>query len=168
MLYTLRPQIRNDIEVLTHSDSGRMTIGEKRNKLLEIAKGEYVIFIDDDDLIANNYVQKILEKIEKKPDCISISGVYVDMDNGITKFFKHGLKYKWGKEKEVLVRPPTHICAIKKDIAKKVRFPSMNYGEDKHYSDGVIKMCKVDEMVEEPIYFYLYTRKKEYNIETKK
>ena len=41
----------------------RSTIGEKRNWLLEQAKGEYVVFVDDDDLVTNNYVQSIMKRM---------------------------------------------------------------------------------------------------------
>ena len=35
-----------------------MSVGEKRNKLIHMAKGEYFSFIDDDDLVSEEYVDQ--------------------------------------------------------------------------------------------------------------
>ena len=35
-----------------------MSVGEKRNKLIHMAKGEYFSFIDDDDLVSESDVTK--------------------------------------------------------------------------------------------------------------
>lgn len=42
-----------------------------RNKGIEIAKGKYVAFIDDDDLISTNYLESLLKVSD--PTCIAIS-----------------------------------------------------------------------------------------------
>jgi len=40
-----------------------MTIGAKRNQLLHRAKGDYVAFVDDDDLVSSDYVNKVLSAV---------------------------------------------------------------------------------------------------------
>ena len=40
----------NQVELLANIDNGEKTIGCKRNELLNAAKGQYVVFIDDDDI----------------------------------------------------------------------------------------------------------------------
>lgn len=44
-----------------------------RNIGLDLAAGEYITFIDSDDMITDNYISKILKAIEKKPDIIFLS-----------------------------------------------------------------------------------------------
>ena len=44
-------------------DNKRRSVGSKRNCLLDSAHGEYVSFIDDDDEVATDYVDKILRNI---------------------------------------------------------------------------------------------------------
>ena len=49
-----------DFEVLMEIDRGEESIGHKRNKLLERSQGDYVAFIDDDDIIAKTYIKKLM------------------------------------------------------------------------------------------------------------
>src|ERR1700722_5137465 len=47
---------------------GVVTTGEKRNRLLQRALGAYVAFIDDDDLIATDYLPRIVVALKDNPD----------------------------------------------------------------------------------------------------
>ena len=48
----LKTQANSSVEMLAVCDSGEKTIGAKRNELLEAAKGDYVVFVDDDDMVS--------------------------------------------------------------------------------------------------------------------
>jgi len=52
-----------DVELLFLMDNKRRPVGAKRNDMLAMAVGEYVSFIDDDDLVSDDYVQKIYRQI---------------------------------------------------------------------------------------------------------
>ena len=47
------------VEIITETDEGNLSVGTKRNKVLDRANGEYVCFIDDDDMVTPIYVSKI-------------------------------------------------------------------------------------------------------------
>ena len=72
MLSSLEGQLTPEVEVLTEIDRGEKTIGEKRNILLERATGDYISFVDDDDIVAYDYVDSILRAIETSPDVVGI------------------------------------------------------------------------------------------------
>ena len=94
------PQVTEDVEVIVVDDGsefpylpnypGIKVIRQKnkgqsaaRNKGLSVAKGEYIAFIDADDMVASDYVPKILAKIEEGFDVLEFSwksfgGVYMD------------------------------------------------------------------------------------------
>ena len=40
-----------------------------------MAKGEYFSFIDDDDLVSEEYVDQVLRKLRKNPDVVTFWGV---------------------------------------------------------------------------------------------
>lgn len=43
--------------------------GRVRNMAMELARGEYFIFLDSDDFLADNILALLGKKIQKKPDC---------------------------------------------------------------------------------------------------
>ena len=62
------------VEIRILSDNKEMSVGEKRNKLIHMAKGEYFSFIDDADLVSEEYVDQVLRKIRKNPDVVTFWG----------------------------------------------------------------------------------------------
>jgi len=64
----LRPQLTEEVELiikenLAHADGGPI-IGANRNEALSDAIGDYVCFVDDDDIVPDYYVEEILKAIE--------------------------------------------------------------------------------------------------------
>ena len=70
-----------DAEIIYDIDEGQVSIGVKRQRMLHKANGEYIVFIDDDDLVAENYVDLILGALKTGPDCVGIHILhYVDSE----------------------------------------------------------------------------------------
>jgi len=171
----LSSQITNAVEVISHVDGGKLSIGQKRNNLLSEAVGDYVAFIDDDDLVSNDYISKILTAIESKPDCCSLRGEITHtmrievMQRGAKgrmyrkrnlqrqkHIFIHSLKYDhWFEKEGYYFRCPNHLNAIKRTIAKKVGFPHKDSGEDRNFSLRVYPLLKTEVEIKGVIYYYL-------------
>ena len=83
LMECIQPQADGEpVEILVESDSGQATIGEKRNRLLQRAKGQYIAFVDDDDMVAAAYVPQVLSHIRRYfnennayPDCVGMCGM---------------------------------------------------------------------------------------------
>ena len=75
LLEVIEPQRTSEVEIILDTDNGEVTTGFKRNRLLNAAFGEYISFIDDDDLVSNDYIVKILKAIETSPDCCGMEGL---------------------------------------------------------------------------------------------
>ena len=43
----------------------RLSLGENRQRLIEVSHAEYVCFVDDDDLVADDYVSTILPLLDR-------------------------------------------------------------------------------------------------------
>lgn len=159
---------KDQIEVLW-DDHETDSIGAKRNRLLERATGEYIAFIDADDKVSINYIDLVMEGVEKGVDCCSLRGVYTEngREDGI---FEHSLKYdKWetveGEPK--YLRFPNHLNTIKASIAKQFKFPEKNHGEDFDWSAIVHEsgLLKTEHYINEILYFYNYiSNKNEYEV----
>lgn len=164
LLQVLLPQVdANVIEVLFNSDRD-CTIGEKRNRMIAQAKGEYVCFIDDDDLVSDDYVSLIMQGIDKGVDCCSLTGLYKP-DNGPEQVFIHSIKYNEFFERDkILYRCPNHLNAVKREHALRCPFPHWDRSEDSHYAFKLrdAGLLKTEYMIEKTIYIYEYVSDKRY------
>ena len=152
------------VEVLTDEAPKGKSIGQKRNELLNKAKGEYVCFIDDDDKISNDYLRLILKALNNKPDCLSLKGV-ITMDGQMPKYFEHSIKYNEYRTTQNLItyeRYPNHLNVIKRDIAVQFKFPEINFGEDTDWATQINKsgLLKKETYIDEVLYYYNYISNK--------
>jgi glycosyltransferase involved in cell wall biosynthesis len=152
----LRPQIRaraEEVEVVTRL--GTETTGAKRNALLAEARGEYVAFVDDDDFVSGDYVEKVLAATESHPDCVGISGV-ITFDNRDPRLFLHSIECDgWYEAGGIYFRTPNHLNPIIADIAREVGFADVVHGEDHDFSRRLRPRLRTEVKVERPVYFYL-------------
>lgn len=140
------------------------SIGAKRNYLLDKAKGEYLCFIDDDDMVASDYIDTLLKALESKPDCVSLRGV-ITWDGNNPELFEHSIKYKAYVTTTNPIkyeRYPNHLNAIKSSIAKQFKFPEINHGEDTDWATQIHNsgMLKKEVYIDKVLYHYLYISKK--------
>lgn len=152
------------VEVVTLYDKGEKSIGAKRNELVQMAKGEYICFIDDDDTISNNYIKNLLIGIEKKVDCCSLKGV-ITWDGSNPEIFEHSLKYKAYETTNNNVkyeRFPNHLNCIKKSLVFDIKFPEINHGEDTDWATKInnAKVLTTEHYIEEIMYHYLFKTNK--------
>ena len=156
----LAPQLTDAVELLVNVDRGQKTIGLKRNELLEEASGEYIAFIDDDDLVSDDYVEKILTAVESNPDCCGMEGI-VTFNGQNPRRFVHSLRYReWFERDGVYYRNPNHLSPVKRELALQVGFPEKNYWEDRDYSARLLHLLNREVYIMGPIYYYLYVKQK--------
>ena len=153
-----------NVEIIVFTDNKELSIGAKRNQLMEIARGEYVCYFDDDDMPSPNYIQLILKAIESKPDCCSLKGI-ITWNGQNPEIFEHSIKYKEWRTTTFTnpkyERPPNHLNAIKLSIAQRFKFPELNHGEDSQWSEAIAKseLLQTEAYIEDVLYNYLYTTK---------
>lgn len=152
-----------DYEILIQSDEDK-SIGEKRNNLLQRARGEYIAFIDDDDMISETYISFFIKGYEIKPDCFSLRGV-ITWDGVKPELFEHSIKYSaWQTTNNYIKyeRFPNHLNFIRTSIAQQFDFPLINHGEDKDWAAKVFEsgLLKKEYYIDEIIYNYQYIQNK--------
>lgn len=163
LMKILRPQLPVDgsVELIIKENAaiadGGPTIGENRNAALADAIGDYVCFIDDDDMVCTEYVQQILKAIETTPDVVGLKGHYICGGNK-PELFVHSIQYsEWKTVDGVHQRMPNHLNAIRRELAIQVGYPAKNHGEDHDFSMAVRPLLKSEIMPEPILYFYLKT-----------
>ncbi len=155
----------NEVEVVIDT-SEQDSVGAKRNRLLQDAKGEYMAFIDSDDEIADNYIDLIMKAVDAKPDCVSLKGI-ITTDGKNPLVFEHSLKYDAWKTNEVsnpirYFRFPNHLNTIKTSIAKQIKFAEKNHGEDFEWSTELhySGLLNTEYYIDQVIYFYKFISNK--------
>jgi glycosyltransferase involved in cell wall biosynthesis len=118
------------VEHLVLLDNKRRTVGEKRDALLRASRGKYVAFVDDDDTVAESYVQEILDAAKSDPDVITFKQLSVVNGQSAHVDFRLGNPNEPFAAGTTFKRNAWHVCAWRRRIAIMSRFPPVNYGED--------------------------------------
>jgi glycosyltransferase involved in cell wall biosynthesis len=164
-----------DVELLALLDNKRRSVGGKRNALLSMARGEYISFIDDDDQVANDYVQKIYREIcktRKAPepaDVICFQQRATLQPAGVIHECTYSLAHWKDRAPEARRQlapsdkpntlnwsgPPAHTMAWRREIVKDVAFEEKQFGEDVNWVDKCCEKAKTEIQIPgPPIYFY--------------
>jgi glycosyltransferase involved in cell wall biosynthesis len=154
----------SQVELISWSDNKEMSIGKKRQSLLEAATGEYVVFIDDDDWVSGTYVSDILEALKTKPDCVGFD-ILCTTDGEDIQMARASKQYYWKDNVDGFryVRHTYHKTPVKKSICLKAGFEDLRYGEDYPYSMRLKKHLKTEVMIPKVMYYYRYNSKEEHN-----
>lgn len=156
LLDCLAPQVEphGDIEVMVTKSDPQSSIGENRQRMLDRALGEYVNFIDDDDMVAENYVALIYPLLNG-----------VDYVGFPVNVFRDGVRYGtayhslknvgWSSYGDVSFRDISHLNPIRREIAVKVRMDG-DFGEDHRWADGLrqLGIVKTQNYIPDAMYFY--------------
>jgi len=152
------------VEILVCEDENH-SIGFKRQLMLEMSKGEYVVFVDDDDHVSDQYISLILAALEKNPDVVGMIGT---MTTNGERPATWEISRQWNRwmttTKKGLthyLRSPNHLVPIRRSIAIQVGYEPIRFAEDARYSEKLVKMglCKTEVKIPVPIYHYDYRTK---------
>jgi glycosyltransferase involved in cell wall biosynthesis len=147
------------VEVLVACDNKEISIGKKRQNLLEQATGDYVAYIDDDDWTSETYVDDILAALELNPDCVGFLITCTTNGHSPKKAIA-SMRYKeWGENQDgyAHTRSPYQKTPVRREIALKVGFPDLRYAEDRVYSRGITALIKTEVFIDKVCYFYRYS-----------
>lgn len=136
LLNRLEPQVgERDIELLINGDD--IPLSEKRQWCLDNARGEYFCFIDDDDLVAENYVDAIYPLLDGI-DYVGFQLQYYHNGEPWKPTF-HSLRYgvhTIEADEQGFYRGVSHLNPIRTEIARQGRYFG-GYGEDNRWSEQV-------------------------------
>lgn len=150
------------IEIIFYSDNKQMTIGEKREKLYKGCHGKYSIQVDDDDELAPNAIELILEAIKSNPEIPCITFRESCMMNGQYKSSNHSIRYfQWMDNQDGFdyVRSPFYKDVIRTDIAKSVPFEHIRYNEDERWAKAIYPLLTDEIHIDQELYYYIYEPK---------
>lgn len=158
------------IKVLKQNNSGP---GAARNLGIEYSRGKYILFVDSDDYIANDMVEKMLKEIMENEAQVSICGYYLEKSDGqklLHKFNIYPGLYEGDNWNNIALKllddmSPTRIPPyswmrmIKRDVLEnpKLRYTlGITRSEDYLFSSELnFRVNKVVLMLDQPLYYYV-------------
>lgn len=135
-------------------NNGGPSIGIKRTLGLKIAKGQYVVWLDDDDDIAPNYVETILRLANKGADVCTF--------NNVSKFHNYWCVVKMSLDVKhddqtrpgIVNRRPYHVCGWRRAMIEHLSFPDTNWDEDTGFILQALKLAKTEAHSEAVLHEY--------------
>ena len=135
-------------------DTKTMSLGDKRNKMVDLAQGEYVVHVDSDDRLAPNYIESLLDATKSGCDVITFLAE-VTLNGGKPKVCDYSIHHQKDYNTDFrYFRIPNHITAIKREYCLLASFPSICYGEDSLFAKLILKHLKTEHRIDKVLYYY--------------
>jgi hypothetical protein len=125
------------IEYCIARDNREMSIGKKRQGLLQGAKGKYLSFVDDDDDLTDAYFEDALACIQGEFQVCRLRGRMAQYT--FTHSIENTLNSPMARG-EVFLRPPNHLNIMYSDVAKLIPFGDAVRGEDLDWTISLAKL----------------------------
>lgn len=143
--------------VVIHKENGGQ--GVARNSALDIATGDYVLFVDGDDYIDENMVQRLIDATENGRYDVAICHFVID--NGLKlnrktihkqgKCERDELIERYAVNRTIFTGP---VCKLfKRSIFDKLRFPAFRANEDAYIMHRAFGLCKNASFIEDCLYY---------------
>lgn len=152
--------LRYDMGNVRFFQTDELGVSNARNMALDNAKGKYITFIDDDDIMSNNYLLSLLEKADEEVLVVSDEKVFVDnisqCSNGyISKAFQ---RFKSRDSRSIFQKRSFLSSSCCKIIPKasigNFRFnPHFKIGEDSLFMFSISKNIKEIRLADDAIYY---------------
>lgn len=152
------------IKIIDQDNTG---VSSARNKGLSIATGEYITFLDADDWLSNQYLEKLLASMESnEADCVC-AGYYIVKKWGRRQVVRY-IEHVYSSEE--LVKEFPHFFRTvatapwgklyKKSIIDQfnIKFPKeIPYGEDTIFNLAYYAKCNILVTITNVLYMYNFT-----------
>ena len=156
LLDKLDPQVKDkNVEVLVFSDNAKRSIGKKRNDAIQMANGKYVCFVDDDDLVSDDYVDLILKEIRDWSPDVIVFDALITFDGQRPKLVRYGREFDYCEKEEAYYRHPNHLMVHKKSNISEW-FSDVKTGEDDEWASRMLDRIVTQSRIKKTLYFYDY------------
>ena len=147
------------IEVLVDDSKpfldGGLSIGKKRESLVQKAQGRYVLFLDDDDTISPDYVKTLLELCSKGMHACTFRALFKLQDYwGLVNMSIENKENEQATPDRMIQRPPWHICPVWTEFARIHPFNDSNNAEDYEWMEKVLSHCQTEAHSDRIIFQY--------------
>lgn len=162
LLAELNGQIENNstlidrpVGVILYRDNLERSYGDKTQTLMETSTADYVSCVDDDDMVAPDFIRRVLAALETKPDYVGYP-VFWTRDGVPQIRVEHSLRhYGWGHDANMVWRDLSEKNPIRRELALMGRF-SGGWEAERRWGDLIRQSgrCKTESWIADPMYYY--------------
>lgn len=149
---------QKEVEIISECDNKEISIGAKRQLLIDKAKGDYIVMLDDDDWCPYYFVVEIIKALASNPDCVG----YLELckfQNRRDEISCFSNRFKaWGDNQFGYnhVRTPFFKSPIKTELVRQVGCNDLRFGEDHDFAKRVFPLLKTEVFISKIMYEYRY------------
>jgi glycosyltransferase involved in cell wall biosynthesis len=133
---------------------GGLSIGDKRNGLLNRSTGKYICFLDDDDWTSPDYVETLLRLCNQDKDVCTFKSLFKCDDYWTVINMQLGNSNDGATPEREVKRNAWHVCPIRRDIAIEYEFNGLNHNEDWDWMGRVLNGVKTEAHSERILHNY--------------
>lgn len=141
--------------------------GDSRNIGIKKSKGKYLMFVDSDDYVSENFVDKMYTKIVSCNADVAICDFYRVNNDGTMFYLNKGKEgiYKKNSINEVLMMD-FHSCnkIFKRSLALSEKYPTKMFYEDVVYISKLLINANSIVKFNDPLYYYRNNEKGTTNV----
>lgn len=154
----------NRIHVIHQSNNG---VSASRNAGIQLAKGEFITFVDSDDWIENNYLTELVDILFQTPSDLYVSGIIQDFNNGTNHTYKPTNQISFCLNSEnihhfvalnrsyLLYGPTANLYQSKIIQEHNIRFrTNLSYGEDLLFNYDYLEHVNTITCIDKAYYHY--------------
>jgi glycosyltransferase involved in cell wall biosynthesis len=151
------------VRVVGWHNDGSPSLPKIRQSMVLGSTTDYVCFVDDDDLVSPDYVDKVVTALGERPDYVGFQ-VQCYSDGAPIAVAYHSLEHRsWRNLRGRFERDISHINPIRTALARQASFTVARTGmaEDRVWANQLRRMHIVRTQVVVPqiLYHYLYVPK---------
>lgn len=156
----------DSVQIVSVVDNRKVSIGTKRQQVLNCSIGNYVAFVDDDDEVSNNYLFEVVNAIRNNDvDVITFDNCSIIEDhdpiivNMRLRQENEQVRFEDGSDIPVVIRRAAwHTCAWRSSLAKTVNFPDLSYGEDWEWARQLNTVAKTEFHIPQVLHTYIFKK----------
>jgi hypothetical protein len=159
----------NGVELSVEVDSGEATSGVKRQRLLDRSHGDFVCYVDDDDRLDPEYLDRIWDGIARGADLVTFDLELTRSDRPRHReLWRYGLHAQDRRRGQMTAN---HLCVWRRDLATRVSWcPELGYADDQLWYQPIyysLKPGDVKEHYHVDRVLYRYTFDPRHTVNTK-
>lgn len=153
VLDKLKTQQTKDVEIILLFDNRQLTLGAKRNIVLERATGDYIAFVDDDDDISDDYIETLLTASK---DVLTFKTAHY-IDGAFNKEVVYSTTKGNRNRPDHYIRWANAICCWRTEFARGVGYGDVTFAEDTDFGSRAAKKNPKEQFVNKVLYKHLWS-----------